>query len=496
MKVLIANPPAYLINDKRHFLQAGSRWSWSYDLPKSQSHVDHYHPYPFWLGYSSALLKRDTEATVKAIDACALDFNAREFVDFAKSYSPDLLVTEIPTISFPLVISLLEEIKKTTDCKIVVAGFHITGLTKEVMEEYPFIDYGLIGEYELSLKNLVMKLMKNGINSEKMELLKGTAFHKDGRIIINERLNLLNDLDYIPFPDREDMPVDFYHDFEIAGKPCVQMWSSRGCPHACSFCLERQVLYASNLYRRRKPMKVVEEMRLCKEKYGAKQIYFDDMSIAVNQARHLRQICKEIIDQQLDIPWACMADMTLNHKTLKLMSKAGCVGLKFGVETVNEETIKKIGKHFVTTTRAEEFVKICRKLDIWTHATYIIGLPNDSEGDIISSLKFATELNTDSAQFAIATPFPGTPFFQEAKRKGWLTTLDWTMYDGVKHSVLNYPHFSKQRIEELCLYSQRVWKRHLIKQSILRPSRARVKRIKFIGLKTAFKESLDAILSR
>lgn len=457
MRILVANPPAYINNYERHFIQAGSRWSFSIKIPKWRK-IEHYQPYPFFLGYTSALLKRDTEAKVKAIDACALDFDEKDFINYIASYDPDLLIIEVPTVSFPLVMPLLKDVKERTGCRIAVAGSHITALTRRVMEEYSFIDFGLLGEYELTAKELAFSLQKGG----GFRGINGLAFRKKGRAKINGRRQLIKHLDYLPFPDRDDLPVQYYHDFEIAGKPCVQMLSSRGCPFSCIFCLERHVVYGFPIYRRRKPSKVVDEIEDCISKYKVKQVYFDDMTMTIDK-KHVLSIAQEILNRKIDIPWTCMGDVNLDYETLKLMAKSGCMGIKFGVETINPSTLRSINKTFVGVEKVKKFVEMCKKLGIWTHATYMIGLPNDTKEGILTTIKFALELDTDSAQFSIATPFPGTPFFELAKRNNWLVTLDWTRYDGANYSVVSYPHLSKDEIEALYHYACEKWR--LIKES-------------------------------
>jgi radical SAM superfamily enzyme YgiQ (UPF0313 family) len=488
MKILITNPPAYIGNAYRHFIEAGSRWSFSIGIPKDSGCKDHYLPYPFFLGYSSALLKRSNNlAKVKALDACALDFDEKDFTHYIKSYRPDVLIMEVPTISFPLVMDITRELKVDTDFKVVITGTHVTALAKEVMNEYPFIDYCLLGEYELVLKELVEHLTRED-DSNNLKDVKGLAFRHNGDLVINERRELLRDLDSLPFPDRDDFPIKNYHDFEIAGKPCAQLITSRGCPAGCIFCIERHIMYASPFYRRRNPEKIVEEMKVVKEKHGARQVYFDDETMTINK-RHVRSICKEIVNKELDLPWTCMGDITLDYDTLSLMAKAGCVGVKFGVETVNTRTLTDIRKSFMSLEKVKHFVKKCKKLNIWSHATYIIGLPGDRKEDIMKTLDFAVRLGTDSAQFSIATPFPGTPFFEMVKENGWLVTHDWTMYDGANYSVITYPWLTKDEIEEIHRLALKRYYKHATARMLLRPRKV-LRLMRAGGLRYAFNKAL------
>jgi len=444
-------------------------------IPKNHS-KNHYLPYPFFIGYSSALLKRETDHEIKAIDACAKDFDEYSFIGYVDKYNPDLLFLEVPTVSFPLVMNVLREIKiSNPSLKIALAGDYVTALTEEIMTNYLFIDYCLIGEYEISLKALLDALERES----DLKKIRGIAFREGDRVVINERRELLRDLDFLPFPDREDLHIEDYHDFEICGEPCIQMRTARGCPFHCAFCVPRQVSYACPSYRKRKSEKIVDEMETCQAKFHAKQVYFDDETMIRN---HVRQICEEIIRRKIDIPWACMGDVNLDFDTLQLMRKAGCVGVKFGVETIDLETLSHIGKEFVMVEKIKQFRKQCKKLGLWTHATYMVGLPTDTEEKVRATTKFALKLDTESAQFAIATPFPGTPFFVEAREKNWLTTLEWTKYDGANFSVLSYPWFSKEKIEELFHYFINSWKAHTARRYLVHPLKT-MKRLKLIGLR-------------
>lgn len=460
-------------------------------IPKEKKCKEHYLPYPFFLGYSSALLKRDLDIYVKAVDACALDFDEKDFANYVRSYKPDVFVLEVPTISFPLVMDLIRELKEDIDFKVIIAGTHVTALAKDVMGKYPFIDYCLLGEYELTLKELIEHLNCDSSRGN-LRSIKGLTFRYRGKIVINGRRELVRDLDKMPFPDRDDMPIERYHDFEIAGKPAAQLLTSRGCPSNCIFCVERQVLWDSPLYRRRSPKRVVDEMVVVKEKYGAKQVYFDDETMVINR-RHVEAICREIIDRGLDLPWTCMGDITLDYDTLSLMAKAGCVGVKFGVETINTRTLTDIQKIFMNLERVKRFVKYCKKLGIWSHATYMIGLPGERREDILRTLDFALKLDTDSAQFSIATPFPGTPFFEMARENGWLATYDWTMYDGANYAVINYPWLAREEIEQLYRVALKRYYKHAVMRSIVKPRKV-FKLIKARGLTYVVHKTLQSLM--
>jgi radical SAM superfamily enzyme YgiQ (UPF0313 family) len=428
MKVCIANGPAYYREfPNRHFIQSGSRWSFSMDLPPGHDR-NHYQPYPFNLAYLSSELKSEKTPLsfdifkekwqtleIHAFDACAKDMTDEEFKEMIFKMEPDILFVEVPTVSWTPTMRVLSEInEEMKQCKIIVGGTHVMARPQDL----PW--YGKAHKIEHSAS-------------------------------MNQY-----------FPDRDAFPIEDYHDFEFH-KPTAQMLTSWGCPSSCSFCVARHVLYGSPKYMRRNAEKVVDEMELCKEKYGAKQVYFDDDTMTI-MPKHVEAICNEILDRKLDMPWTCMGDVTVSPKTLVKMVEAGLIGVKFGVETVSRKTLKYVGKTIMKsalpTEQVRKFVKSCRALGVWTHATYMIGLPGDTREDIEATIKFAVDLGSDSCQFSIATPFPGTPFFRECEEKGWLTTRDWTRYDGARYAVVNYPWLSNLEIEELFQKAMAVRKEH------------------------------------
>jgi len=463
MRVLIANPPAYFKKfPNRHFIQAGSRWSHSFWCPRSK-HVKHYQPYPFFIGYASSLLKRDTEAKVRALDSCALDFNEEDFIDYVKRYKPDLLVVEIPSISFPLMEGVLEKIKGEIGCEIAIAGLHATAFPRQILEKYNFIDNVFIGEYEKTLKDLIV-----GGSENKMDYIKGFGFKKGGVTKVNLQRNL-SDLNELPWPDRSDLPVTLYHDFEIVGEPTAQMIATRGCPYRCKFCYIT-ILYDKPSYRQRAIKNIVDEMEYSKEKLKARQVYFDDDTLALDR-KYLRELALENVHRRLDIPWVFMGDVTIDYETLKLLSRAGCIGIKFGVETFTQDVSKHVSKLFISVDRVRKFVRYCKELGIWTHATYQVGLPGDTVEGTLATLRFALQLDTNSIQVSIATPLPGTMFYEEAKEKKWLITEDYTLYDGARHSVVSYPWLSKEDIERLHMLFLDSWRSHVLKRYLREPKR-------------------------
>ena len=444
MKVLFANPPAYLYDENKRYIQGGSRWSHSYKLNRLKTEemikkkIYPYTPYPFFLGYAAS--NSLDVGKVDFLDGVALNYNEQIFIDKIKKMSPDLVVLETPTVSFPLVMKLIREIKSETGTKIAIAGIHATAKAIQEMYSNKFIDFAFTNEFEESSKELIMReLNPKGV--------KGVIYREENNVQNNGPRPYKRDIDELNYPFRDPSVIDRYEDFTLIGHPNVQMMSSRGCPVGCNFCYTT-VFYQNPIYRPRSAIKVVQEMDYIQERYHAKQIYFDDDTISINP-NHISSISNTIIQERSSIPWTCMGDITVSEENVRLMAKANCIGMKFGVESSDPEVLLKMHKGIVSSNKVLKFRDILKKYNIWAHATFSIGHPGDTEDTIRANIEFVKMLKPDSIQISMATPVPGTKFFEEAEANDWLVSPNWIDFDGNSEASLSYPHLPKESIDRL-----------------------------------------------
>ncbi len=444
MKILLTNSPSYIKDMNRRFTY-GSRFACILNHPHKHK-MGFYTPYMWSMGYSSSILKKDTDHNVKALDAQAKVFNDSEFIKEVKKYSPDLMVLDLPTISFSFMVELVRNLKADIGCKIGVGGLHLSGIPKETMEENDFIDFGLAGEYQLIIEDLLKAIE----GKKKMKDVPNLYFRENGKVIKTDFSKgpfLGIDFDSLPYPDRDEMPVCEYHDMEINGGYAAQMLTSRGCPHQCRFCCST-VYWPNGAYWQRKPERVVDEMEFVKEHYNPKSIYFDDDVVLPNM---LEGMIKEILERKLDMPWTFMGSINTSKKTIEDAAKAGCIGMKFGIESITPEVLSAINKSWIKKERVKEFNQICKDNGIFTHGTFIIGLPQDRKENLLKTLEFLKEIDMNSYQFYTMVPLPGTPFYYEAKEKGWIMKdkeNKWECYDG-NNPIMSYPWFTNSQIKEV-----------------------------------------------
>jgi radical SAM superfamily enzyme YgiQ (UPF0313 family) len=478
MKVLLANPPYKEEIDEEHervFIRAGSRWPFSVIKKKDEGLTDL--PFPFYLGYTAALLKNEG-VEVSVIDGIALDISLDSFLDKTMSESPDIILFETSTPTIKNDLALIKALKDITSAKIVLSGAHVTVFPEATLRGSKYLDFIMLREYEYNFLELVKKLRDN----ESINDLEGIAFKENKKVIINQSTHLIDPLDSLPIParhmfpakDNSDIFLDKYGESFCQFRPNIQMHSSRGCPYKCDFCLWNQVIYNLGKYRTFSPKRVVDEMEQVVREYGAKEIYFDDDTFTVKKD-HVLGICREIKDR-LQVRWSCMGNVTpMNEEMVEAMANAGCVGLKFGVESGDIKISKKIGKP-VDFEKIDQVIRWCAERGIKTHATFTFGLLGETRKSMENTLKFAQKLDVDSVQFSITTPFPGTRFYDEVKLKGFLTSLEWDKFDGSRSAVVRYPELSTQEIRDFCSKSYKNW----LKRKVRDPGWL-YRRVKYMG---------------
>ncbi len=444
MKVLLANIP-WAVESGKYGVRAGSRWAHTRDR---KTETITYYPFPFFLAYATAVLKKNgVDAKIK--DCITEGVGKEGFFEFLQKEEFDAVIIETSTASAYNDLNMAKEMKGRFGAKIIFCGPHASALHTQLMKENGFIDFIMYGEYDYTALDLVKTMERNGDIGE----VKGIAYRKGKTVKVNPRRELIKNLDELPLPERETLPMEKYNEPFCKFYPNVQMITSRGCPNNCIFCLEPSVYYGMPNMRLKRPEKVVDEIEYLIERYRPKEIYFDDASLTLLE-RHVREVAEEVIRRGIKVKWSCMGDAKVSYETLKIMRDAGCIGIKFGVESADPQILRNIRK-FINLDDVLRMVGDCKKLGLYTHATYMFGLPGETEESIKRTIAFSAGMRTDTAQFSVAMPYPGTDFFSMAEKNGWLLTRDWSRYDGSNCSVISYPSLPKETIERAVLKAKK-----------------------------------------
>ncbi len=418
--------------------------------------------------------------SVKIIDANAERMDWKTFAKKISYYQPKYYVTQLtaPTLENDMYGCFLA---KARGAKTIAFGTHITPIPRETLKPFPALDFGLIGEPDLTLRDLIdhlegnltdrpetiqklidrhdetYQLALNEDGSANMHLIKGLAWRDGDKIVVNQTRPFIKDLNDLPIPLHEMLPFQNYRMPMIKGA-FTFIVTSRGCTAGCIYCI-KHVSYQFTV-RLRSPEKIMEELWVLKN-LGLNSIHmYADLFTASRE--QVVELCQRMIDEKINLRWTCNSRVDyVDEEMLQLMAKAGCWLISWGIESGSEQVLKHARKG-AYPDKAKRALTWARQAGIKNWGYFIIGLPTETEETIQQTIKFAKTLPLDIALFHVAAPYPGTPFFFEVVKEGWFRPgTRWEQVDMDKGTVLDYPGLPAERL----LY----WQKRAFREWAFRP---------------------------
>jgi len=372
---------------------------------------------PLGLAYLASVLRRNHE--VRIIDANILDYSLEDVRRELKTFHPDIVGITSVTPSIPRAFDTARIAKEVNEnCTVVMGGPHVTFLPEESMRECRYIDVIVRGEGERTTEELVNTIEKD----DSLRKVKGITFRDGARIVSTEPRPFIKNIDEIPFPSRDLLPIYKYKAYGIV---YTTMLTSRGCPFGCSFCASSRLF--GKFWRGRSAENVLEEIRMIHDEYKIRNIEFVDDTFTLNK-RRVEEICDGIIKERLDVNWGASSRVDgITERLAEKMKKAGCWIIYLGIESGCQKILDDIGKR-ITLDQVRKAVNAIKKAGIQVLGSFIIGFPGETVEMIEKTIRFAKRLNLDWAQFSILTPYPGTPLFDYAVKNDLLLTRDWSKF--------------------------------------------------------------------
>jgi radical SAM superfamily enzyme YgiQ (UPF0313 family) len=370
-----------------------------------------------------------------------------------------VVVLETSSASIEYDVKFCDAIKALSPGKIICfSGQHATAMPEELLRTSR-ADFALIGEYEKSLLELC-RLLSAG--QAPVARFKGVAFLREQQFLHGGRRELL-DLAELPPPYRDPQTIQKYNEPSARFFPNAAVMTSRGCSFQCTFCVEASVNYGASPRFRYRPLENVrQEILELVSQHGVREIFFDDAFFTSERADEISELMGALPAR---LHWSCWIDRGVSEETLRKMKKAGCSGVKFGVETFDPQ-IGIAAKKRVRRDAVESLVQRCRKVGLLTHASYIFGLPGETRQTLENTLQAADQLKTTSFQASIAVPIPGTELFDRAKANNWLRTTNWSEYEGQGSSVLKYENLNEADLFWAMSQARRLKIRKLLKNPV------------------------------
>lgn len=336
----------------------------------------------------------------------------------------DVVGIAMLTLMYSYVKEICAVIKRINpETKVVLGGSHPTIRPVQTLTDIKDADIAIIGEAELTFLDLL-----NAFENKKLlSKVNGIAYRNTANHIkTTPKRELIQNLDILPIPDRSLLKMNLYRPSVSYYKklPAHIILSSRGCPYRCVFCSK----VFEKTYRIHSTDRVIAEMENLINKFHAKEIVFRDDTFTLKED-WINELCQKIIEKKINkkIRWSCMTRVNLvNPQMLKLMKKAGCWGIHYGVESGVQRLLDVIKKD-ITVEQIKNAFRWTKGARMETRGFFMLGLPTETKEESQQTIKFAKELNPDWAQFTITTPYPGTELFEEAGKYGKLS-LTWENY--------------------------------------------------------------------
>jgi radical SAM superfamily enzyme YgiQ (UPF0313 family) len=401
----------------------------------------HQHPpfMPLGLGYLGAVLYK-SHFDVNVIDCQAQKFSYQHFKEEIGKVKPDIVGVTCTTLTYKSGLKIVRIAKEVwPNCITTMGGPHVTFWDDKALQEEPSLDVVVRGEGE----NTVLELAQRIEDSKPYIDLIGTTCRNGSGIVKNADRPFLENLDSLPFPALHLW--QHTENLRKYGTIPYPVMTSRGCVYWCNFCTAVRMF--GRRYRMRSPKNVVDELEFLHKNYYANQFTFYDDAFTVDLAR-TAEICDEIHRRGLKIKWDCETRVDMVTKELLVkMRESGCIAVWFGVESGSKKLLTSMGKGFSLTQTRRAF-KWAKEAGLMTVAGVILGFPGETKESAWETIRFVKELNPNDVGFYIATPYPGTPMYEEVKANGSLKITDFDRYDTAT-PTFEIPNMSMQELTEI-----------------------------------------------
>jgi len=422
LKTLFLNPPSFENFDGG----ASSRW------PATREIESYW--YPVWLAYPAGMLEGS-----RLLDAPPHHVSAEETIKIGKDYEFLVLFTSTPGWTGD---QKLAYAMKTANPKLKIAfvGPPVTTSPDKALNECDAIDFVCRKEFDYS----VVEFAKG----KPLDQILGISYRRNGRVVHNPDRPQIEDLDALPDVTdvyKRDLDVTRYN-VPFLLYPFVSLYTTRGCPAQCTFCLWPQTL-SGHAWRKRSTDRVAREMAKAKEYWpNVKEFFFDDDTFNIQGPRTI-ELCQKL--KPLNLTWSCTSRVTTSYDTLKAMRDAGCRLLIVGFESGDAQILKNIKKG-ATVERARDFTRDCHKLGLVIHADFILGLPGETKETIRNTINFAKSLDCETIQVSVAHAYPGTEFHDFAEQHGFIVNSQ-SMVDSGGHQMahIEYPGLPRDYVMEM-----------------------------------------------
>lgn len=385
-------------------------------LPKANTTAQ-----PLGFGYLASVLRQEGFSDIAILDACSLRMSLDETAQYIKEYEPDVLGLTTMTVTVKNALRLAAAAKaQFPKIKTAVGGVHATVCPDEVIADAN-VDVVVRHEGEYSF----VEVIKRWDGGHSLEGVPGTSIRVDGQIVHHEQSPRILNLDDLPFPARDLMPMDIYKaglSFPPYIRRRTMLYSARGCPNDCAFCSTAAV-WGGHRCVMRSASSVLDEIEEVVDRFGVYGFEFADELTTLRKDR-LADFCNGIHERHLErVRWVCSSTVKrMDYDTAKMMKDAGCSMVMMGVESGSPEILRTLNKR-ITLDEIINAFDVTRRAGLRRCACFMIGAPGETAETVQQSIDLARRIQPDRVSLNVVTPYPGTAFYEQHVDKS--VDLDW-----------------------------------------------------------------------
>lgn len=338
-------------------------------------------------------------------DMEALRADWRDLERYLHREKPDAVGIETQTPLFYKAQRVAATTRRVLPAALIVAGGAHTFIEPEhTLKEIPEVDYVLRGEAERTFPPFLSRY-EGGERGGDLADIPGLCYRENGGFHISPDVPLIEDLDSLPMPAFDLLPLDRYYDAFFPGRRIYDLLTARGCPNYCKFCGE-PVIYGHRV-RARSPKNVVDQMQALVEGHGVDYIVFQDATFNFSTER-VKELCREMLSRGIRVKWKVKARVDqVDEEMLCLMKEAGCIMIAYGVEVASNRTLRYLRKGF-TVEQVRTAFALTRRARIDTMGYFMLGAEGETEKDLQDTIRFSIELQPTYAHYMITTPMYGS----------------------------------------------------------------------------------------
>lgn len=390
-------------------------------------------------------------------------------------------------------VQLSQNIKQTNPkIKIVWGGVHPSLLPEQTIQE-DHIDYIVIGEGEETILDLIQYIENPSIPLERIQ---GLCYKKDGKIIKQDRTEFINDLEEeLPDPAWHLIDIKKYIRLDKASNLYrINLCTSRGCPYNCAFCYN-QAFNKNRRYAAFSAERVLREIKYFKENHDVGLFRFWEDNFTVDR-RRLRDFCRLLLDNNLNIKWSCESKPDLKDEDLELMANSGCNEIGFGIESGSPKILKFIQKG-INLEKVEHICNKCIEVGIKARLYIMVGIPTETIEDFKLTLSLIKRLNYFGIEYMFYRPYPGTQLYEYSVNKGLFTppqsVSEWANFSELYTVDINLSDIPTEMIQK----EMKKFKRYYgLRQALYVLKYKRAELLKFLLSPRTAINNFNAILSQ